>query len=181
MRNFAKGLQETITDGFRCNLYMQTEVYRMMFLFNAYYSIQERKDFFAHILTPDVKFSEFVRQNHSKYRTTGEMAEALYMTQQAFSNRFKKVFGMPPHQWLLREKARNIHMDICRNDLSLKQISIKYDFPVTSHFYRFCKKTFGDTPGNIRKGMHSDTHYKTQKTDRSQSVDTGQLETDKAV
>jgi AraC-like DNA-binding protein len=171
IRDFATGLQETINDGFRCSLYMKTEVYRMMFLFNAYYSLEERKNFFSHILTPDVKFSEFVRLNHSKYRTVGEMANALFMTQQAFSIRFKKVFGLPPHQWLLREKARNIHMDICKNELSLKQISIKYDFPVTSHFYRFCKKNFGDTPGNIRKGMHVRPHYKARKQDGAQSFD----------
>jgi AraC-like DNA-binding protein len=173
MQNFTEELLESLADGHQCRLYMQAEVGRMLFLLHSYYPMQERVDFFSHILTPDIKFSEFVRMNHTKYKTVGEMAEALFMTTQAFSNRFKKVFGMPPHRWMQREKARKIYLDICRNDMPLKEIVVKYDFPLSSNFFRFCKQTFGDTPGNIRKKLHGSTARRgggSPKTQKNQSL-----------
>ena len=153
MWHFLEGLQETLADGFQCRIYMRTEVLRMLFLLHAYYSPQECADFFSHIVTPDVKFSEFVRMNHMKYKTVNEMADALFMTTQAFSNRFKRVFGTTPYKWMQQEKARLIYLDICRNEMPLKEIVIKYDFPLASNFFRFCKQTFGDSPGNIRRSL----------------------------
>jgi AraC-like DNA-binding protein len=155
MWHFIEGLRLTLSDGLDCRLYMEAEVFRMLSLFSAYYSPQEIKEFFSQILTPDIKFSEFVRVNYMKYRTVGEMAEALFMTSQAFSNRFKKIFGLPPHQWIQREKARKIYIDICQNDIPLKEIAIKYEFPLPSHFFRFCKQTFGESPGRIRRRLES--------------------------
>ncbi len=154
MRSYVAELMETINDGFLCRHFLQGEANRLLFLLNAYYPEEERVKFFSHILTPDIKFSEFVRMNHMKYRTIGELSEVLCMTSQAFANRFKKVFGMTPHKWMQQEKARHIYLDICRSDMPLKEIAIKYDFPLSSNFFRFCKQTFGESPGNIRKNIH---------------------------
>ncbi len=154
MRNFVAELLETLNDGFHCRHFLQGEANRVLFLLNAYYPEEERVKFFSHILTPDIKFSEFVRMNHMKYRTIGELSDVLCMTAQAFSNRFKKVFGMTPHKWMQQEKARLIYLDICRNEMPLKEIASKYDFPLSSNFFRFCKQTFGESPGNIRKNLN---------------------------
>ena len=152
--NFVSELIETISDGFLCRHFLQGEANRLLFLLNAYYSDEDRLNFFSHILTPDIKFSEFVRMNHMKYRTIGELSDVLCMTTQAFSNRFKKVFGTTPHKWMLQEKARHIYNDICRTNMPLKEIALKYDFPLSSNFFRFCKQTFGESPGRIRKNLH---------------------------
>jgi AraC-like DNA-binding protein len=152
--HFIRGVQQALADGLQCGLYMQAEAFRMQFFLYTYYSIRERVLFFFHSnQVPDVKFSEFVQANYMKYKTVGEMAAAFFMTSQAFSSRFKKVFGTTPYQWMQREKARNIYQDICRDDLSFKEIAIKYNFSLSSHFFRFCKQTFGESPGNIRKGV----------------------------
>ena len=152
--NFISELLETLSDGFLCRHYLQSEANRLLFILNAYYSEEDRVRFFAHILTPDIKFSEFVRMNHMKYRTIGELSGVLCMTTQAFSNRFKRVFGMTPHKWMLREKARHIYNDICKTNMPLKEIALKYDFPLSSNFFRFCKHTFGESPGRIRKNLY---------------------------
>ncbi len=154
VRSFVAEIMETLDDGFHCRHFLQGEANRILFLLNAYYTEDERVRFFSHILTPDIKFSEFVRMNHMKYRTIGELSDVLCMTSQAFSNRFKKVFGTTPHKWMQQEKARLIYLDICRNEMPLKEIAIKYDFPLSSNFFRFCKLTFGESPGNIRKSLY---------------------------
>jgi AraC-like DNA-binding protein/mannose-6-phosphate isomerase-like protein (cupin superfamily) len=153
IRNFIDEILESLSDGFVCRHFMMGEANRLLFLLNAYYSETERIKFFSRILTPDIKFSEFVRMNYSKYRTVGEMAEAMFMTSQAFASRFKKVFGTTPHKWTLQEKARQIYLDICRSDMPLKEIAMKHEFPLSSNFFRFCKQTFGESPGNIRKSL----------------------------
>ncbi len=154
VRSFVAEIMETLDDGFHCRHFLEGEANRILFLLNAYYTEDERVRFFSHILTPDIKFSEFVRINHMKYRTIGELSDVLCMTSQAFSNRFKKVFGTTPHKWMQQEKARLIYLDICRNEMPLKEIAIKYDFPLSSNFFRFCKQTFGESPGNIRKSLY---------------------------
>lgn len=159
IQHFLSGLRATIEDGFMCELYMQSEVARLLMLIHAYYSPQECADFFAHIMSADVKFSEFVRTNYQKYKTVAQMAETLNMTTQAFSSYFKKIFGMPPHKWMQREKARLIYLDICRSDIPLKEIAMKHEFPIPSNFFRFCKNSFGDSPGNIRKNLRNNPAY----------------------
>ncbi len=154
IRNLVSELLMTLEDGLLCRHFLEGEASRLLFLLNAYYSEEERIKFFSHILTPDIKFSEFVRMNHMKYRTIADLSEALCMTTQAFANRFKKTFGMTPHKWMQQEKARWIYLDICRSDMTLKEIALKYDFPLSSNFFRFCKHTFGETPGNIRKSIY---------------------------
>jgi AraC-like DNA-binding protein/mannose-6-phosphate isomerase-like protein (cupin superfamily) len=160
IRHYVDEMIETLSDGFMCRHFLLGEANRLLFLLNAYYPESDRVKFFSHILTPDIKFSEFVRMNHSKYRTIGEMADAMCMTSQAFSNRFKKVFGVTPHKWTLQEKARQIYLDICRSDMPLKEIANKYDFPLSSNFFRFCKQTFGQSPGNIRKSLNKNKPFR---------------------
>ncbi|MDR2894365.1 MAG: helix-turn-helix transcriptional regulator [Alistipes sp.] len=89
-----------------------------------------------------------------KYRTIDELSKAIGMNPQAFAIRFKKIFGTTPHKWMQQEKARRIYLDICRSELSLKEIAERYDFTLLPNFYRFCKQIFGDSPGRIRKGLH---------------------------
>jgi AraC-like DNA-binding protein len=157
IRSFVTEMLENIDDGFMCRHFLLGEANRLLYLLSAYYTESERVKFFSHILTPDIKFSEFVRMNHTKYRSVADMAAAMYMTSQAFSSRFKKVFGVTPHKWTMQEKARQVYLDICRSDMPLKEIAIKHAFPLSSNFFRFCKQTFGDSPGNIRKCMQKNT------------------------
>ncbi len=157
MQTFLSGLLETFTDGLRCRQYLQIEVARMLYLLHAYYSQEDCLNFFSQILSPDVKFSEFVRTNWMKYGTIKEMADGIYMTPQQFSNRFRKIFGATPHEWITRQKAQKIYQDICRSDMSFKEISEKYDFSSQSNFFHFCKHAFGNTPGQIRKSLKYDS------------------------
>ncbi len=153
MQTFLSGILETYTDGLRCRHYLHMEVSRMLFLLHAYYSQDDCLKFFSQILSPDVKFSEFVRANWMKYSTVKELADGIYMTTQQFSNRFRKIFGTTPYEWMTRQKSQKIYQDICRCDMPLKEIALKYDFSSQANFFHFCKRAFGNTPGQIRKSL----------------------------
>ena len=153
MQAFLSGILETYTDGLRCMHYLHMETSRMLFILHAYYPQDDCLKFFSQILSPDVRFSEFVRANWMKYSTVKEFADQIYMTPQQFSNRFRKIFGTTPYEWMTRQKAQKIYSDICRSDLPLKEISAKYDFSSQANFFHFCKHAFGNTPGQIRKSL----------------------------
>jgi AraC-like DNA-binding protein len=156
MQMFLSGLLSTFSDGLRCRQYLQLEVARMLYLLHAYYPQTDCMKFFAPILSPDVKFSEFVRTSWMKFGTIKEFADGIFMTTQQFSNRFKKIFGTTPHDWITNQKAQRIYQDICRSDMPLKEISEKYNFSSQSNFFHFCKNAFGNTPGQIRKSLKYD-------------------------
>ncbi len=153
MQTFLSGVLETYTDGLRCRHYLHMEASRMLFLLHAYYSQEDCLKFFSQVVSPDVKFSEFVRANWMKCGTVKMLADGIYMTPQQFSSRFRKIFGTTPYEWMKRQKAQKIYQDICRSDLSLKEIAARYDFSSQANFFHFCKSAFGNTPGQIRKGL----------------------------
>ncbi len=126
------------------------------YLVHAYYPQEECLKFFSQRFSPDVKFQEFVRVNWMKYGNVKGLAEGLCMTSQQFSNRFRKIFGMPPHAWITQQKAQRIYQDIYHSSLSLKEIALKYNFNTQANFFHFCKHVFGDTPGRIRKSLKCD-------------------------
>jgi AraC-like DNA-binding protein len=154
--SFLATILETYRDGLRCRHYLQMETSRMLFLIHAYYSQEECLKFFAQILSPDVKFSDFVRNNWMNCNTVKELADGIFMTPQQFTNRFKKVFGTTPYEWMTQQKALKIYQDICRSDMPLKEISERYDFSSQTNFFHFCKHIFGRTPGQIRKSLKYD-------------------------
>jgi AraC-like DNA-binding protein len=103
------------------------------------------------VLNSDIAFAEFIRINHLKYPTVNDLAQAMNMTAQQFSKRFNHVFGQAPYKWMQLEKARLIYGEICRNNKSFKEIATSYGFNIPANFNRFCKTSFGVSPGEIRK------------------------------
>ncbi len=153
IERFIEDMLGVVGDGMKCEMYMHIEVSRLLFLIHAYYSEEECLKMFSYIISPDVKFSEFVRTNYYKYKTVTQLADAACMTPQQFSNRFRKVFGTTPHKWMSAEKSQLIYRDICQSNKPLKEIAYEHDFSIQSNFIRYCRNTFGMSPGNLRKKM----------------------------
>ncbi|MDR2912283.1 MAG: AraC family transcriptional regulator [Alistipes sp.] len=153
VRSFLDDFIETYTDGLRCSQFLHLQVSRLLYLIHAYHPLEECTKFFSLIISPDINFSEFVRLNHRKYPSVAEFAAAMNMSNQQFSNQFRRVFGMTPINWMRGEQAKRIYHDICRSDLSFKEISLKYNFSAQANFTRFCHKFFGSSPGDIRLSL----------------------------
>ena len=151
--HYIEGLMQALGDGLSCVLFLQTKVSELLFMIHTYYSEEECAHFFSHITTPDMAFSEFVRSNFKKYGTISEMALALGISTGQFAKQFRHVYGTTPRTWIQRKKARLIYMDICQSNKTLKEIAYDYDFTLQSNFTRYCRKTFGKSPGQIRKSL----------------------------
>jgi AraC-like DNA-binding protein len=149
IKHHIEGIMSTMADGLTCSLYMQYEIYKLLFLIHSYYTKEECSRLFAPLVNPDAKFSEFVRLNYDKYKTVAKIAEAMRMSPTQFAKQFKKVFLVTPKEWILCMRARRIHWELCQTTKPIKQIADEYDF-LPENLIRFCKQRLGKTPAVIR-------------------------------
>jgi len=148
--HFAQEMNDTVGDGLKCRMYLQTRISAFLILIRSYYPSEQLCRFFYSILSPNTLFSEQVRINYLKYRTINDLAGSMNMTPQQFTRRFTSVFGRTPHDWMQQEKARLIYGEICKSNKSFKEIANQYGFSAQTYFNRFCQTAFAMSPTEIR-------------------------------
>jgi len=71
-----------------------------------------------------------------------------------FSRAFRKSTGLPPHQWLLRQRVKVAKQLMAVRDLPLSEIAISAGFANQSHFTRVFSSLVGASPGSWRREVH---------------------------
>ncbi|WOH83017.1 AraC family transcriptional regulator [Bradyrhizobium sp. BEA-2-5] len=71
-----------------------------------------------------------------------------------FSRAFRVSTGLPPHQWLLRQRVDTAKQLMTVRDLSLAEIAISAGFANQSHFTRVFSSVVGISPAAWRREMH---------------------------
>lgn len=152
MADYLELLKACTEDGLRCGYYFDLKQRELFYLFRSYYPKEELLSFFYPILNNDIHFSDLVYLNLDRAKTVNELAGFLNYSLSGFKKKFKNVFGISAYQWMNREKARKIYHEINCSRKTFTEIAFEYGFYSPSHFNNFCKKNFGTSPGNIRKG-----------------------------
>ncbi|WP_044210438.1 AraC family transcriptional regulator [Flammeovirga sp. OC4] len=67
---------------------------------------------------------------------------------------FKNVFGLSPHQYIIRERLYEARRKVIQTKESMTEIADLLGFTDSSHFTKLYKKEFGLTPLNDRKEHH---------------------------
>ena len=116
----------------------------------AYYPKRELREFLAMILSRDITFSEYARNNRNKYRTVVALAKSMNLTQKQFARHFKRVFGRTPYGWMNEGRSLTIHHEITATKKPFKHIAFDNGFNSAAQFTKFCKKTLGKTPLELR-------------------------------
>ena len=143
-------LVQTIETGMKCAYYHELKQKELLFYLRAYYAKEDLFAFFSPILNSDISFSEQIYQNIDNARSIEEFAALTNYSISGFKKRFAKVFGMSPHRWFAKEKAKKIYHEINCTSKSFKRISADFNFSSPAHFDKFCKKAFGSSPSIIR-------------------------------
>ena len=68
-----------------------------------------------------------------------------------FSRAFRVSTGLPPHQWLLRQRVKTAKQLMTVRDLPLSEIAISAGFANQSHFTRVFSAMVGVSPGAWRR------------------------------
>ena len=79
-----------------------------------------------------------------------EMAEQCHLTAVTFKRRFTKEYGLPPRQWLTRQRLEHASRLLLHSSLSIKEICYRCDFSSPSNFSRSFRREFHCTPEEFR-------------------------------
>jgi len=83
--------------------------------------------------------------------TLQEIAAELGLSVSHFSRAFRASVGLPPHQWLLRQRVSAAKQLMTVRGLSLAEIAISAGFAHQSHFTRVFSTLVGVSPGVWRR------------------------------
>ena len=148
---YLSNVTATVSAGLRCVYFHEIKQRELFYYLRAYYPKPDLAAFFAPILNDDTDFAELIYQNYESAKSLSDLAEATHYSVSGFKKRFLKVFGISPHTWIEKEKAKKIHFEINCTQKPFKEISAKYNFYSLSHFNGFCRKMYGMSPSTLRK------------------------------
>jgi AraC family transcriptional regulator len=80
-----------------------------------------------------------------------QIAAEFELSVSHFSRAFRISTGLPPHQWLLRQRVKAAKQLMTVRDLTLSEIAISAGFANQSHFTRVFSAVVGISPGTWRR------------------------------
>jgi AraC-like DNA-binding protein len=80
-----------------------------------------------------------------------QIATELGLSVSHFSRAFRISTGLPPHQWLLRQRVKAAKQLMTIRDLPLSEIAMSAGFANQSHFTRVFSSLVGVSPGAWRR------------------------------
>jgi AraC family transcriptional regulator len=83
--------------------------------------------------------------------TLQEIAAELDLSVSHFARAFRTSIGLPPHQWLLRQRVSAAKQLMTVHGLSLAEVAISAGFANQSHFTRVFSSLVGVSPGVWRR------------------------------
>lgn len=98
--------------------------------------------------------ANYVQKHLSESITTGQVAEALFLSRQHLSRRFTQEAGMPLAAFIRREKIEEAKRLLRYTDKPAAAIALYLGFSSQSHFARVFKEVTGMTPGEYREKKH---------------------------
>ena len=82
--------------------------------------------------------------------TVGDLADATGYSRWHFSRIFMRVYGKPPHLFIIEQKLNNALTLLKTTRSSLKTVAALCGFEDTSYFCKVFKKYYGTTPDEFR-------------------------------
>lgn len=79
------------------------------------------------------------------------LSRTFAMSSSKLRSNFKKVFGMPPYQYVLTERLNEAYRLLESSSRSLTDIALTLGFNDQSHFTKSFKKTFNCLPSSVRQ------------------------------
>lgn len=102
---------------------------------------------------------EFIRANLSSELDVHALAEVAGMSRAHFSRLFKKYQGLPPADFVLRERMERAAKLLSDSRLSVKKVSAACGFADPNYFSKAFRRTFSTSPGEFRTtGMFASRH-----------------------
>lgn len=125
----------------------------LFLVLRGYYTKEQLANLFYPILGKSIYFRNLILSNYRATSQVNELAQLVGMGRSAFDAKFKEEFNMPPHQWLLSQKAKHIQHRLSDPECTISDILIEFKFNSSTHFNRFCNQQFGCNPTDLIKKL----------------------------
>jgi AraC-like DNA-binding protein len=142
-------LQTYIKDGVDSYSFFDLKRQEIFTLLFFYYSKIELAQFLYFIVGENIQFKEFVIKNYHNAKNVRELAVLANYSTSGFIKKFQKCFNESPYEWMQKQKAKQIFIEIKQRVKPLQEIAVEYKFSSYQHFSHFCKKQLGFSPTKI--------------------------------
>jgi AraC-like DNA-binding protein len=82
-----------------------------------------------------------------------EFAQLAHQSLPTFKREFKRLFNMPPAQWLMQKRLSHAEILLKTTEKSISDIVLESGFESGAHFSRVFKNQFGESPFQYRKQL----------------------------
>jgi AraC-like DNA-binding protein len=142
-------LDQCIKDSFNSSVFFELKRQELILLLFYYYSKDDLVRFLQAFLSGDILFKKFVINNYLNAGNVLELAKLANYSTSGFIKKFQKYFNESPYQWIQKQKAKQILIEMNQGTKSLQEIASEYKFSSYQHFSMFCKAQFGFPPTKI--------------------------------
>lgn len=153
--------------------YHMLKQYELFFLMKASYTDEELSRFFHAVLRPIHDFRAFVESNYANTDSLEDIAAKANLSKSYFIKRFKEVFGMSVHQWLVKQKEGQFKKMLAAGNCDSEEMTRRLGFQSTQGLYQFCRQRFGcsmtelrerlTATGSTDKEKHEEDNFYTKK------------------
>jgi AraC-like DNA-binding protein len=150
-------------------LYLQKEIncscmhdikhQELFLILSTQYPKEDMARLFYPIIGKSFDFRSLILDNYLKIHHIDELAHLSGMGRTNFDNKFKEEFGISPHQWILKQKAKHVRNSLAEPDATFSDVMRKYNFNSATHFTRFCRQQFGCTPTELVRKLRQGDSY----------------------
>lgn len=101
-------------------------------------------------LSAKIRIREMILDQLQDELKLADLARAMQTDASTFARWFRKSYGMPPHQFILRERIARAKVMLRTSNNSLTDIAIQCGFNSHSHFATVFKRLVGTQPAKYR-------------------------------
>ncbi|MEU8825011.1 helix-turn-helix transcriptional regulator [Streptomyces sp. NPDC048636] len=95
---------------------------------------------------------QYVDVNIAKRFRAADLARVAGLSPDYFTRVFRKTFGMPPREWVIRRRVQHAARLLDETDMSVTKVAALYGYPDSFLFSRQFKAVMGVSPQAYRGG-----------------------------
>ena len=103
---------------------------------------------------------DYIDCHFTEELTVEKLAERSHMSVSGFAHQFKKIFGFPPIQYIIRRRIGQAQTLLITTDLSITEVSVRVGYDNISYFNNQFKRFAGMSPQSYRKYKVGERQFK---------------------
>ena len=107
-----------------------------------------------------IECKDFIDCHFMEELTVDSLAARSHMSTSGFAHQFKKFFGFPPIQYIIRRRIGEAQTLLMTSDLSITEVSVRVGYDNISYFNNQFKRFAGMSPQNYRKTKVGEHQFK---------------------